>query len=170
MQELAGRLPEKTTSGQLEGFAWAFRDWFSHGLPLTVFRTIDDAVALAETDPPAWDTPFPTGGGQWALEVGDCFVLYKGQWAVQPDAQTPNELVPHWSEVQKKGMLVVGTCPFDGHRLDRLANNVLVALTERPDGLEVSERRPSAKAARKRGRRYYPGIEFVIGYESAVEA
>jgi hypothetical protein len=67
MQGLADRLPEATTRAKLEGFAWALRDWFSRGLPLTVSRTVDDAVALAKTDPPAWDTPVPTGGGQWAL-------------------------------------------------------------------------------------------------------
>ncbi len=133
------------------------------GLPLAVFQSLDDAVALAETEPPTWDVQFPTGGGQWALEVGDCFVLYKGLWTFPPDEETPPELIPSWKDFLKKRILVCGACPLDTEQLNRLTNNVLVALTQRPECITVTNRRPSPKAARKRGRRYFPGVEYVIG-------
>ena len=69
LEVLREQLPEGATPGAIEGLATAFRDWFSHGLHLTVFRTVDDAVALAETEPPSWYVQFPTGGGQWVLAV-----------------------------------------------------------------------------------------------------
>ena len=162
-RDLEERLRPELTPAVIEGLATAFRDWFSHGLTLTTFSTVDDAVALAETEPPSWSTPFPTGGGQWVLEIGDCLVMYKGQWAVQPDERTPPELIPFWSEYQRKAIVAFGHCTLDGEQLDRLANNVLVALTERPEGITVVERRASPKAERKRGRRYYPGVEYTIG-------
>jgi hypothetical protein len=92
-------------------------------------------------------------------------ILCKAQWGVPPPEDAPKEVLSHWDEVQKKRAFIIGgPCPFDNSdQVDRLTANVLVALTERPEGLTVTEHRPSAKAARKRGRRHFPGTEYVIG-------
>jgi hypothetical protein len=51
---------------------------------------------------------------------------------------------------------------FDDAGAKRFARNVLYALLERPQGLEITSRVPSVKSARKNGRKYTANVEFVI--------
>jgi hypothetical protein len=159
---LVERLPTVSV-GEMMGLFEAIIDWRSCGFPLTVFESLEDAAALAETDPPTCPAP-PTGGGEWGFEVGDSFVLYKVQWAHAPSELSDEDQV----DFKKMMVLTVGACPLDHDQLVRLANNALFALTAQPQGIRVTERRPSAKAARKRGRKYYPNVEYVIGTTSPV--
>ena len=144
---------------------FAFIEWLLEGFPLVVFDSIDHAHALAETDPPTWEysNPYHSLG----IELGDGFVLAKSQWNVDPDEETPDLVAANWDLVRRSTVSYLGSgsdiCPFTAEQLNRLIVNVLITLLERPEGLTVTERRRSAKAARKRGRRYYPGVEYVIG-------
>jgi hypothetical protein len=157
---LMDRLPD-CSYGRFLGVCEALIDWRECGFPLTVFESVEDAAALAETEPPSWP-PFPNGGGEWAFEIGDAFILYKGEWACAPPDLSDRDQV----EFKTVAILTVGECGLSFDQLVRLANNVLFALTERPEGITVTERRPSAKAARKRGRKYYPNVEYIIGATS----
>lgn len=162
VDSLMDRLPD-CSHGQVIGICEALIDWRAYGFPLTVFESVEDAAALAETEPPSWPSP-PTGGGEWAFEIGDAFVLYKVPWVWAPSDLSDEDQV----DFKELMVLTVGACPLNHDQLLRLANNVLFALTELPEGIRVTERRPSAKAARKRGRKYYPNVEYVIGATSRV--
>ena len=163
LKALIAELPSDVTPGAVEGMAMALTDWFRDGLPIAVFRTIDDAAAFAETEPLVLNTSLPVCGGAWAMEIGEAFVFIKAQWPNGPLPGAAPEVRATWDDWQVGRIIAVGDCPFDEAQLHRIAQNAITALREKPDGITVTEHRPSAKAARKRGRKYFPEVEYVIG-------
>jgi hypothetical protein len=152
-------------AAELYGHALALAHWARRGCPLITFKSIDDAVALAETEPPTWtvQNPFMTAIG---FELGDGFLLVKPEWPGPAPLDAPEDVRANWEAGREAMIFGLGPRPFDKPQLERLIVNALLALSERPEGLDVVERRPSKKAARKRGRRYFPDVEYIIGSKS----
>lgn len=119
-----------------------------------ILPELEVARELANTEPPAWLLTSPHGEDEFSglgVEVGDDFMLIVnwrqslGIW-VREDYD------------EEEG----STAPFDQEEEKRLIANVGFALQERPEGLEIREHRPSAKAMRKQGRKYFPTMQYIM--------
>jgi hypothetical protein len=137
---------------------FVLRAWRTLGNWNVVKITPELAEAFAQTDPPA-DGVFDERGHAIAIEVGDLshVTAYLGRNA--------EEIVGFTGGMYRPQMDV------ESHQ--RLVRNVHYVLSEHRrassfDGLEVTARVPSAKANKKRGRKYYPGVEFVIGSTTTI--
>ena len=137
---------------------FVLRAWRELGKWNVVKITPELAEAFAQTDPPA-DGAFDEQGHAIAIEVGEVshITAYLGSSA--------GEIVGFTGGTHQPAM------DLESHQ--RLVRNVHYVLSEHRrdssfDGLEVTARVPSAKANKKRGRRYYPGVEFVIGSTTTI--
>jgi hypothetical protein len=125
----------------------AFREWAKTGFML-VSLSRADALALARTDPPSWLIANPLSGGQTAPLA----VLFDGVFGLIVNWRACSHL---WLEENYD--------PFDDDEASkRFVQNVGFALLERPEGLDIREHRPSAKAMRKQGRKHYPTVQYII--------
>jgi hypothetical protein len=135
------------------GSATALGNWVDVGCPVVVIREFGDAVELANTDPPAWLLTSPHGTDEnspLGLEIGDAFALV-ANW---------RQGVAIWIGPQLDADR--DKPPLDQDQETRLIQNVGFVLWKRPEGIDVREHRTSPKAMRKRGRLYYPGVEYII--------
>jgi hypothetical protein len=141
--------------------------WFAQtGCPIV---SLDEGTAkgFARSPPPGdvKGTEWKLGGaygltlGPGAALVRHAFVSTKMPEALRADFDVHDGIVPieAW---------FVGTDLLDSDEaLLNLTENVGAALSQRPEGVTVTERRPSSKAARKQGLRpdRLAGVEYIIG-------
>lgn len=137
---------------------FVLRAWRELGTWNVVKLAPELAEAFAQTDPPA-DGTFDEQGHAIAIEVGEVTHLtaYLGGNADEIFGFTGGT---DWPQM-------------DAESHQRLVRNVHYVLSEHRrassfDGLEVTSRVPSTRANKKRGRRYYPGVEFVIGSTTTI--
>ncbi len=124
------------------------RDWAEDGFQVVRLDSIMTALDLAETDPPA--TQSHLHQATLAIEIEGNTIL------VRPPVE--------WGPPGEMEIVAM----YDSHgyceeQLKRLYANIHFALAVKPEGLSVIKHVPSPKAARKRGRKYFPGVEFIIG-------
>jgi hypothetical protein len=126
--------------------------WADAGYPVVILSSWDDVLELSNTDPPEWLLTSPDGQGvnsPLGVDIGRGFAIVlnwrQGRFAwIQRDEEIGNEIL--LTEEQEI----------------RLMANVGFVLQARPEGLEIREHRPSPKAMRKQGRRYYPQVEYIL--------
>jgi hypothetical protein len=163
--------------------------WFVRSGCVVVSLPDEVAHSLAETDAPAdptvnetrdedtWRHSFPA----LILDVGT-----RGCALLRCDA--PEDVIKslmsaegvefddyHAEAIERGGLhgavIPHGDWSFDAEQTVRLLRNVGFVLTARPEGLAVTERHPSPKAAKKRGEdpTKLPSVEYIIGSTCALE-
>jgi len=159
--------------------------WQSAGFPV-VLLSDEMAEAFCATDPPSdprTELDFAgivieIGGGSLVASARVPLAVFDGA----PD-WFPPELLEDMHRTGQVGAYALeefidgtaGRPAKTNEDLDRLIANVLYILQEHRanssfDGLSVVQRVPSKRANRKRGRKYLPGVEFVIGSTSKLGA
>lgn len=139
----------------------AAANWCNHGWPV-VRLSKALAEAFSKTDPPS--LPEKNGDVSYlddnanAIEVEDMTIVscYSEDASMPLGCAKGNQL----PELDREGFV-------------SLVRNVHYVLHEHKakssfDGLIVTEHKPSAKSNRKRGRKYYPNVEYVIGSKTTI--
>jgi hypothetical protein len=150
-------------------------DWFAKaGCPIV---SLDEQTAIGfASSPPPEDMAARDGWPAWCV-----YGLCVGQGAVLiRHAMTPTDMPEH---ARPHFLTREGVVPMeawfsgvpdlgDDDDLAHLTENVGAAITRRPEGLSVAERRPSRQAARKQGLNpdHIPAVEYVIGSELLLRA
>lgn len=155
--------------------------WSSAGFPVVRLQE-DVADAFCATDPPsAPHTKLDFSG--LVIEIGGGSLVTSARLPAEVFDDAPEWFPPKLLEdMHRTGQVaayaleefVEGSSmrPAKAREdLDRLIANVIYVLQEHRaksafDGLSVAERVPSVRANRKRGRKYLPGVEYVIGSTS----
>lgn len=135
------------------------------------------AAGFARTDPPELANIMATHAGL-AIEIGnDNTFIMRANMNDQARAAyflrgVPDHVLDRLDS--SGGVAGFGKAGWADEEVERVIANVMYVLREHRacsefEGVEVTERVPSVKANRKRGRKYFPGIEYVISPSQPLE-
>jgi hypothetical protein len=157
----SAKVPERWSSAcRILNSADAVANWHNTGFPMVVLPDLSVALELANTDPPVWLLTSPHGEDEYAtlgIEIGNLTVTaivcdWQDGTAIWIGDNISDE--PYGTDRKR--------VPFDPEQEQRFIANIGFVLSARPEGLEIREHRPSPKAQRKRGRKYFPKLEYII--------
>lgn len=140
--------------------------WKGFGFPI-VTLTKEMFETLMATDPPdTWSAPW----GVFVIEIGASASLFVAD-AFDPDdlkRRVPDDVEPEAMDdvaraLSRRLLINFGEpVEFDKDTMNNVIDNLAYILAERPEGLDVLEHRPSAKAKRKQGVKNYSKVEYII--------